>query len=264
MSASDAQSTRAVGSDPMARFAVVLVEPQNPLNVGSVVRACRNCGITDLRVVRPVSMNLDRITITAPHSAEWVDAHVTEVETWAEACEGLHEVVAFTARGREERTPRERLDASIGRWSSQTDGRVGLIFGREDHGLPNDIVDRCDAWVTLETHEGYTSLNLAQAVMIACHRVFVALGDAAPMRPAGRSFDKADRAKLERMMDTVEEALHAINFFNGDQRDNVLRTLQRVFVRAELDEQELATWWGVFAGTAKLGRAALTGSQSDE
>lgn len=264
MSGASPLQARVIGDDSMARFAVVLVEPQNPLNIGSVVRACRNCGLTDLRLVRPLSVDVDRVTITAPHSGPWLDANVTVYDTWADAVEGLHELVAFTARGREERTPRERLGASIERWSTDRDRRVGLVFGREDHGLPNDIVDRCDAWVSLETHEGYTSLNLAQAVMIACHRVFLAIGDAAPMRPVGREFPAAERAQLERMMQTVEDALHAMNFFNGDQRDNVLRTLQRVLVRAKMDEQELATWWGVFSATAKLGRHALTSSRSDE
>ena len=125
--------------------------------------------------------------------------------------------------------------------------RASLVFGREDHGLQNDVVERCVAFVVLETSVEYRSLNLAQAVLLATHRVFTELGSAVPITPSKRGGELVAREKLERMMLDVESALDSIEFFKGSQRDNVLKTLQRVFVRAELDSRELGTFWGIFA-----------------
>ena len=51
--------------------------------------------------------------------------------------------------------------------------RVGFVFGREDAGLPNQVVDRCDAVVTLEAVEEHYSYNLAQAVLLVLHRAML-------------------------------------------------------------------------------------------
>lgn len=226
---------------------VILFEPRDPLNIGSVVRACRNHDVTDLRVMRPRTLDPERVATTAPHSEAWIERHLTQRDTWGEAVDGLSLVIAFTARAREERTPRMRLSEAIDRIRALEQGaRWGFVFGREDHGLPNDIVDRCDAFVTLETSAEYASLNLAQAVIVALHSAFVALGEPIPIVPTAREHPRAPAEQLERFMGQVELSLDAVGFFKGDQRDNVLRTVRRVMTRAELDTRELATLWGIF------------------
>ena len=60
-----------------------------------------------------------------------------------------------------------------------------LVFGREDSGLPNEILDRVHAAVTIPTTE-HASLNLAQAVLIACYELHLASGDATRELPGPR------------------------------------------------------------------------------
>ena len=138
---------------------------------------------------------------------------------------------------------------------------LGLVFGREDHGLPNDIVQRCDAFVTFATSEEFTSLNLAQAVMLATHALFVGIGDLDPMPPSPRSFPAATHDALDRMMGQAERSLELLGFFKGTQRSNVLRTLRRVLTNARTDTQELATFWGIFAEIERV-LARVDGSGS--
>lgn len=235
-------------TQPRSFASIILWEPQDPINIGSVVRVCRNTGIDDLRLVRPAGWVPERVNISAPNSEAWIDAHVSHFETWEEAVSGMHELWALTARGRREGQTRHRLQ-DIGQdlgALAQSGQHVGFVFGREDHGLPNAVVDRCDGYITLETSPEYPSLNLAQAVLLVAHALLMNFGEPLHMEPVTRQLERATHDEVERMMGQAARALDSISFFKGDQRYNVLRTLREVFVRAQLDKRELNTFWGVF------------------
>jgi TrmH family RNA methyltransferase len=202
--------------------------------------------IDDLRVVRPGFDSLERLTITAPHGASFVENHLRVLDSWEEAASGIELFLAFTSRGRSERQPRARLRDTVDRLSREQ-GRFALVYGREDHGLPNAVVDRCHAYVSLESSDAYRSFNLAQAVMVAVYALRERDGSATELKAPQREFDRAPGETVERMMGTAEDALERIQFFKGDQRENVLRTIRRVLLRAEVDTQELATFWALFA-----------------
>ncbi|TVQ99331.1 MAG: hypothetical protein EA398_12460 [Deltaproteobacteria bacterium] len=235
----------------LARYAILLHEPQDDLNIGAVARACRNHDLRDIRLLRPASNDPDRVAITAPRCEDFLRAHVRSFDRWTDAVEGIHRVYALTARGREERHRRHRLDDLIADLLRRPDLRVAFLFGREDSGLPNAALDACDGYVTLETGT-WSSLNLAQAVLLVVARIFAHEGRAVPMPPPTRDFPPARAEQIDRMMGDAERALDAIRFFRGDQRENVLRTLRRIVQRAEPDEQELATLWGLFARVRKF------------
>jgi tRNA/rRNA methyltransferase/tRNA (cytidine32/uridine32-2'-O)-methyltransferase len=239
------------------RGAVLLVEPQDPLNIGSVVRVCRNTGIGDLRLLAPAPHDPHRVTITAPNSAEWIGAHVRTFDTWEAAVHGCQRLYAFTARGREERQRRMRLPELIDEIAA-SDATYALVFGREDSGLPNEIVDRCDAFVTLETDAEYASYNLAQAVLLGCHAILVRTGDAVELKPPSREFPAATHDDVERLVERATVALEEAGFFKGTVGDNVVRTIRRVFVRASLDKQEMATFMGAFTEVVRALRNART------
>lgn len=219
--------------------------------------------VRDLRVVNPGFDSLDRVTITAPHGADYLNKYVRIVDSWAEAAEGTGLCLAFTARGRSERQPRARLGETVDRLAAET-GTFAFVFGREDHGLPNTVVDRCHGYVTLESSESYRSFNLAQAVMVSLYALREREGSVATLKAPQREFERATSETIERMMHTAERSLEAIEFFKGDQRENVLRTIRRVLLRADVDSQELATFWAVFAEIGGyVGRCGGEGAGKD-
>jgi len=240
---------------PRARAAVLLYEPQDPVNVGSVVRVCRNCGMKDLRVFRPRTWEPDRIQISAPRSIPWIEENLYLAPSWEHAVSGLNVLVAVTGKSRSERNRRGSLPDVLQHVFANPSASVGFVFGREDHGIPNDIVDRCDWLVTLESDPEYPSFNLAQAALLVCHAIY-------SMQPIMGSvelppFPPAPHQDMERFMERAEAALDGIGFFRGSQRENVLRTLRRVVRNAEVDTQELATLWGIFAQVDRLAQGRL-------
>lgn len=241
------------------QIAVLLFEPQDPINIGSVVRACTNCGCGDLRLLRPRTAEPRAVLISAPHGEAFFREATTVHEHWEQATEGLHRLVAISGRHHATKTPLLTLDALFERLASEPEHRVGFVFGREDTGLPNQMVDRCDALVTLEAVEEHFSYNLAQAVLLVLHRAMLRWPEreGAALRAArhAASMSKprtAPAASRERYMADVERLLGQIGFFKGDQRENVLRTIRHLLRKADPDEQELATLWGILAEVERV------------
>src|SRR5207237_4292831 len=95
-------------------------------------------------------------------------------DTYDAAVADCLRTVGFTARRRAAKrrvvdpktAAAEMLDASA-------EGMVALVFGREDHGLPNEVLDRVNAGVIIPT-TNHASLNLAQAVLIGLYELHLA------------------------------------------------------------------------------------------
>ena len=243
---------------------LILVEPQDDINIGTALRAARNFGLQSIRLVRPASADPAKIAISAPRCEDWI----RQIEQFSSVDEAVADCVltlGLTARRRAaswrvlepRQAAREAAHATEG-------GRVGLLFGREDSGLPNDVLDRCHAVVTIPTNPDYSSLNLGQAVTLTLWEIFRCAQQLDELRPEldqirpQTEFDPAPMEGLERMFDQAHDALEAVQFFKTDTHEHIMRSIRGVFLRARLDERELAIWHGIFKEVvAYLDRAGV-------
>lgn len=237
-----------IGADVLDRLTVVLVEPRNPLNIGGALRAVRNMGIRDLRLVAPADDDPAKIAVTAPGLEREAGA-LPRFERLAEAIADGVLVLGFTARARRvarETWSLEELPARLVERCPDGQGRVHLLFGREDFGLSNASLDCCNAIVAIETDAENPSLNLAQAVLLACYRLRRATGVAAGSAPH-RPRQLANAESVSGLMSQIESALELIEFFKfPGARTTVLRTLAGLFGRAQLDDREARTLRAIF------------------
>lgn len=233
----------------MDDLCVVLYEPQDDINIGTVVRAAQNFGVDDVRLVRPKYADPDKIRISAPNAGDAIDRlrHFGDLDSALSDCT---RVLGATARPRyASRVVADPVRAAV---ETELPGRVALLFGREDHGLPNDALDRCDVQITIPTSPAYRSLNLAQAVMLVLWEVFrrrEVMGDEespAPPAEVATDFEPAPREQVERMVEQAHAALNTIEFFKYGDGEHVMRSLRSVFSRAMLDRRELSIWFGIF------------------
>lgn len=255
---------------------MVLWEPQDDINIGNAVRACKNFGVTDLRLVRPAKANLERISISAPKAADVIqgmDIH----DDLDSALADCTKVFGTTARERGEKwsvaEPRAAAGASVE--ASRDDGRSAFLFGREDSGLPNEALDRCHYVVTIPTNPAYTSINLGQAVLVCMWEVFRAATDAPVQRSEVEALEMdmnhpaATAEEIDALVDRAEETLEEIEFFKHESNAHIVRSLRKMFLRANLDERETAIWHGIFSKmsryvTERLEEAGLTPGDADE
>jgi TrmH family RNA methyltransferase len=227
-------------SSALANVRVVLHEPQDPVNIAATVRAMKNMGVADLRLVRPVTYEPDRLEGIAHNTRDLIDS-IRVFEEFDAAVQDCVRLVAFTARRRAAKwrvvDPKQAASELL---AAAADGPVAMVFGREDSGLPNEILDRVHATVVIPTTE-HSSMNLAQAALIGLYELHLAAGDASRVIPPPRKdAPPATEAQLEQYFGDVERSLQAIEFFKTRQREHIMRTLRSLTVRASPDARELS------------------------
>lgn len=238
--------------DPrLDRVAVVLYEPQDDINIGNVIRASKNFGVTDIRLVRPAEGDVRRIAISAPKAGDLIES-MQRFDSLEEALADRIWVVGTTARTRKGAwVVTEPRGAAVTLVERAGESGVAVLFGREDSGLPNSALDACHAVVNIPTRPDYSSLNLGQAVLLLLWEIFRVAEDVpievieAAQRPE-TEFAPATVEGIDRMLDEAEKSLEAIQFFKSSGREHIVRSVRSVLTRAQLDERELAIWFGIF------------------
>jgi TrmH family RNA methyltransferase len=217
------------------------------------LRAMRNMGFSHLRLVEPAVDDPWRVSIAAPRSEEQIKA----IQRFPSLSEVLYDVkytAGFTARPRKANyavmNSREAAPALLAR---ATEGKIALLFGREDFGLPNDALTLCNAYITIPTNPDYTSLNLAQAVLVMLYELFLAAQEQPIRLPEPkRSFPLADHAQLDGMYQQIEETLWEIEFIKSRTSRGIMRSLRNIFSRTDLDEREVRIIRGIFHEVIKF------------
>jgi TrmH family RNA methyltransferase len=228
------------------RVIVVLYETQDLVNIAGTIRAMTNMGIFRLRLVRPKEFSEYRILGIAHRAGPILDS----LEIFDSLDEALADAVWVIGTTSNRRTanrnygrPRELTREMIER---SADGPVVLLFGREDRGLDNDALDRCDRIGIIPTDARSVSLNLAQAALVFLWELAMHVGDNDTELPEGRRATRAaTREELEQMFGALEDGLHRIEFFKARKPEAVLRTLRTILSRADLDARESRLLAGV-------------------
>jgi tRNA/rRNA methyltransferase len=233
--------------------AIILVEPQLGENIGTAARAMMNCGLDDLRLVRPrEGWPSDKAT-SAASGADAVLEKARLFPDTAAALAGLSHVYAATARDRHmvrrQVTPRQasaEMRAHIA-WGEP----CGVLFGPERTGLVNDDVALADTVLNVPLNPGFSSLNLAQAVLIVGYEWFTAASSAAPEILRSGGSRPATKEELLNFFAHLEEALEISGFLRDrDKRPRMVRNLRSLFQRAHCTEQEIRTLHGVVTALA--------------
>jgi TrmH family RNA methyltransferase len=224
----------------LSRVCVVLYEPQDYVNIAATVRAMRNMGVDCLRLVRPVQYDPYRLEGIA-HGAGALIERMQAFDTVDGAIADCVYAVGFTARRRAAKWPIIDPKRAAAELMERTgDGPVAIVFGREDNGLPNDVLDKLHAVVTIPTTE-QSSLNLAQAVLIGLYELHLAAGDATRTLPPPRKATPPPTiAELEQFFADARRALEAIEFFKTRNDEHIMRSVRSLTVRAGPDSRELS------------------------
>ena len=218
---------------------VVLYEPQDPVNIGGTVRVMKNMGLDDLVLVRPFRYDPEKIERIA-HNTRDLAGRVRHADELQEAIGDCVAVYAFAGKHRAARwpviTPRQMADVALER---AADGPVAMLFGREDHGLPNEALDQSTAVVCIPTTE-HMSLNLAQAILVGAYELHLAAGDSTRRSPRRRKEGPASTIQnRELTMQRIHRALDLLDFFKTRNPEHVMRAVRSLMARAEPATREM-------------------------
>ncbi len=240
--------------------AIVLVEPQLGENIGTAARAMLNCGLTDLRIVRPREPFPNRYAVAAASGADRILETARVYDGTVEAVADVQRLFATTARPRDMVkpvvTPREA--ARLLREAEARGERCGILFGRERTGLTNEDTVRAHSIITVPLNPAYSSLNLAQAVLLVGYEWFMAADATPPTELPLGGTRLATVGEMEGFFGQLEVELDRAGFFPTEaMKPAMWRNLRNVFLRAQLTEQEVRTLRGMvsrLAGTRHRGR----------
>lgn len=221
------------------RVVVVLHRPQDPINIGATVRAMKNMGVSQLRLVQPCPYDPWRIEGVA-HGTRDVVSQIRHFDTLASAVADCVAVAAFAGKRRAAKwpvaTPRDMAPRLL---AAAADGPVAIVFGQEDHGLSGESLDQAHLLVMIPTTE-HSSLNLAQAVLVGLYELHLASGDATrEIAPPKKAAPAAAHEEWERFHDDAARALAALDFFRTRNEVQVMRSVRSLAARAEPDAREL-------------------------
>ncbi len=234
---------------------VILVRPQLGENIGTAARAMLNTGLERLRLVAPRDPWPNERATAAASGADRVLLRATVYGRTEEAIADLTAVYATTARPRDMvkpvLTPRQ---AALG-MAEMPEGaaRAGILFGPERSGLDNEDVVLADTIIAAPLNPAFSSLNLAQAVLLVGYEWYQAAGATRMPSPAGATEAPATKHHLLGLFEHLEQELDASGFFHPkEKRPGMVRNLRNVLQRAGMTEHEVRTLHGVV--TALSGR----------
>jgi tRNA/rRNA methyltransferase len=222
-------------------------------NIGMCARAMLNCGVTDLRIVRPRDGWPSESAVAASAGAAVVIDNARIFSTTSDAIADLTLIYATTARDRA-MTKRVVTPGEAAREirAAGSQHKCGILFGGEAKGLHNDDIALADHVVTAPLNPAFSSLNLAQAVLILSWEWMMA----ASVAPASdmRIPDDTRPATKDEMLglfEHLEGALDLSGFFHvREKRPIMARNLRNLLQRAQPTEQEVRTLRGVIASFA--------------
>lgn len=217
------------------RIRVVLVDTHYAGNVGAAARALRAFGLRRLALVRA--------EMRGPEAEWWATGgkdvleRATRHETLADAAGDCGLVLGFTARPRRDRDAGPLAVAVEEALAAARAGnKVAFVFGPERTGLPNEEIDLCTRLAQIPTVPDFRSLNVAQAVLLACAEVHRRAADI----PASSGRRLALARDVEATIRHVERGATAIGFLRGDWAHHGVRILRSLLGRAAIDRREVA------------------------
>jgi len=251
---------QAVERTPEGGPAIILVDPQLGENIGMAARAMLNFGLTDLRLVRPRGAWPNAKAIATAVGAHPVLDRARLFERTSDAVADLHRLAAATARLRDMikdvQPPRDWARDAIA--ESGAGRRCGVLFGRERAGLDNDDLALADTLLTIPANPAFSSLNLAQTVLLIGYEWRLAGGAEVPsaIRRKGHGAVSASQAEMQGLYDHLEGELDKSGFLRvAEKRPRMVRNIRNMFNRALLTEQEVRTLRGVIVAlTEKKGK----------
>jgi TrmH family RNA methyltransferase len=230
-------------------IAVAVVGAETPGNVGTIARAMKNFGLSELYLVDPPDLEPDGEAYGFAGQAR-EDVLPDATETTLDALVERFHTVGTTAVTNEDarkhvrypfKTPRELADSLD---DVETDTCV--VFGRERVGLTNEELARLDEVVSIPASADYPVLNLGQAATVVLYELREHTL-ASTQHPD--AVERADETDIEGLHDQFAALLERINH-PAEKRAKTGRLFRRLVGRAHPTGREARTLRGVFRRAA--------------
>lgn len=212
---------------------IVLVEPLYDINVGYIARVMKNFSLKNLLVVNPQCEIGDVALRYAMHGRE-ILLNMKKVDSLTAVFEKYDLVVATSGKTSMSKQYRRRFltPEELVELISKFEGQVAILFGREDIGLTNDIVESSDLLVSIPANPEYSTLNISHAVAIIAYVIFNHLLKS--RRKLLKIASKKDRELLLEILSRLFEKTH----IPSHKLKKAILVMRRILGRASITKEE--------------------------
>ncbi|MDR3206318.1 MAG: RNA methyltransferase [Candidatus Methanoplasma sp.] len=224
---------------------IVLVGPKFEGNVGAVARSMSNFGVSELYLVDPCPLGDDALR-RSKHGSE-ILGNAKTVGSLEEALDGCFLAVATSGIVSQGDRNYARLPVSVREFAEHVSGyeeKIALIFGREDIGLYQDELNRCDVLIHVPSDESNPILNLSHAATIVMYELFRTCDPT-------RRCEPADRREKEFMFSFFENLMDAVDYPEARRGDTSVM-FRRMMGRSIPTKYEYNTIMGIFGDAVKI------------
>lgn len=220
------------------RVRIVLVNTSHPGNIGSTARAMKTMGLSDLVLVEPHQFPHPKAVEMASGAADILE-QATVVDTLDEAIADCQLVVGTSARMRTIpwplMLPRDMAE-KIKREAPNS--QTAILFGREQSGLSNEELQRCNLHIHIPANPDYSSLNIASAVQVVAYELRLASLEQSSMAEEW-DYRLANADEMEKFFTHLQQVLIEIEFLKMNAPRKLMTRLRRMFLRTRPDVMEM-------------------------
>ena len=229
-------------------ISIILVEPQLGENIGTTARAMLNFGFENLILINPRDDWPNDYAIKAAAGADIVINKTLVYKSLEDSLGDFSYAFSTTIRPRDMVKPVFGLEEMSKKVSQKLEdkNKIALVFGREKSGLTNHQVSLTDAIIEIPTNKSFSSLNLAQAVILIVSELNRLDADYSKKElPIPDSFP-VKKGDLISFFNHLERALDESVFLKPlEKKPTMIMNIRNMFNRADLTDQEVKTLRGV-------------------
>ncbi len=224
----------------MAEVTIVLQEPATPGNIGAVARAMKNFGFSKLILLNPKCNHME-------DTAKGRAMHAVDVLKKAkkikriEDLKGFDYIVATSSKlGTDYNIP--RLPLTPEELATKVKGKVAIIIGREDIGMKNSEIKKCDMLVTIPTPKKYPAMNVSHAAAIILYELF----KNSKKKHTLSHIKLASKKEREVILRLADKAIGKLKFSTDNKKDTQKRLWKSILGKGFVTKREAFALCGFF------------------
>jgi len=215
-------------------ISIILIEPENSGNLGSVARVMANFGVKNLVLINPRCKINEQSRRFAKNAQKILDkAKVNGFNIL-----GRYDyLVGTTAKlGNDYNIPRSPMTPMqlAQKIKAIKKKKVAIILGRESDGLRNNEVKLCDFMVTIPTSRNYKAMNISHSLGVILYEIFKEQNTKETLKP----YAPMGAKDKEQVLKLLKQAMKQMDFSTDKKRQTQLKVWKRMITKSFMTKRE--------------------------
>ena len=223
-------------------ISVVLIEPKIPANIGAIARAMKNFGFNDLIIVNPRCNPLHE---DARKLAKHANGLLKKAKV-RKKIPGFDYKIATTAKlGSDYNISRSPMSPEeLGKRLSGINPKkkIALLIGREDIGLTNEEIKKCDFTVSIPASLKYPTLSISHSVAIMLYEIF----KHQDTKKSSSHITPISKKEKDQLTKSLNNLLNKLHFATKEKKQTQKTVWKRMLGKSFLTRREAFALFGFF------------------